>query len=684
MAADDTIQEQNPETALNNTKAAIATARDRFGRRVIGGVLPREPLPAGDPASESGTSVAFEELDEDLQDIVGVSGAPPIIEQLSTGRIEFAGFTLLGGRDVRVGAGRGVRKKGPPLEAVSPELVAVTWAAAVLTIPPNTTRYFAVDEAGTVFAMAGLPDINTHIFLGAAIANGTDIVWLSHVDIDLIQKVADRAAWLRDTVGPLFVTGLDVQKYSPPSLRFAMDAGVYYLLEDRKTAAVISPATFTYWYRDGSGGWTSVPGQTDIDPGFYDDGSGVLAAIPAGEWKQDLIFISPLSNTAGELHVVYAQQTYITQALAETGNVPVARDEFLSFSLRLAGPVVQEGDVEITSLVDHRPRLGQLAPSQALQAHTIGGPTHAPSTLAELNALISDANLDDDGDPRDPNPHAITHESGGGDELDLTGMTGLLGTAQIPVAHAGTHENGGGDELDVTGLSGLLADQQTPLPHAVSHQHGGGDEVATPTPGANAIPKANGAGNLASGWGGAASSLGTLDGSAEQPLAQLKTMTGATAGGDGARGSVPQPLATQQGRILRGSGVWDTFGPAIVEATGTITTTSTTDILATGMTITPPAGTYLAVFTGNIGNEDSSTSSFASIWSAGAQVAASEREATNGSTGNEGDDWRIPFHCEAEVTVDGAQAIEGRYRTTFGFDPAAMVNRQLKLIRIGA
>ena len=69
-----------------------------------------------------------------------------------------------------------------------------------------------------------------------------------------------------------------------------------------------------------------------------------------------------------------------------------------------------------------------------------------------------------------------------------------------PNTHAISHQNGGGDEISVAGLSGLLADAQTPLSHASSHQNGGGDEVATATPGANAIPKANSSGKLASGW----------------------------------------------------------------------------------------------------------------------------------------------------------------------------------------
>lgn len=38
-------------------------------------------------------------------------------------------------------------------------------------------------------------------------------------------------------------------------------------------------------------------------------------------------------------------------------------------------------------------------------------------------------------------------------------------------AHASTHQNGGGDEISVAGLSGLLADAQTPL----SHSHGTAD-----------------------------------------------------------------------------------------------------------------------------------------------------------------------------------------------------------------
>jgi len=113
-----------------------------------------------------------------------------------------------------------------------------------------------------------------------------------------------------------------------------------------------------------------------------------------------------------------------------------------------------------------------------------------------------------------PAGHAVTHEDTGIDEVDVTGLAGLLADPQTPIPHSGTHalpspdavyadflatlethtyfrlspdgaggvkwnsdveqhhtnhEVGGGpqinDEIDVTGLSGLLADAQTPAAH---------------------------------------------------------------------------------------------------------------------------------------------------------------------------------------------------------------------------
>lgn len=68
-------------------------------------------------------------------------------------------------------------------------------------------------------------------------------------------------------------------------------------------------------------------------------------------------------------------------------------------------------------------------------AHDLGGVAHDPDTLSNLNSKITDADLDDRGDPRDPNPHASTHE-GGGDPIDVAGIGGdAAGTPRPPQAH---------------------------------------------------------------------------------------------------------------------------------------------------------------------------------------------------------------------------------------------------------
>lgn len=61
--------------------------------------------------------------------------------------------------------------------------------------------------------------------------------------------------------------------------------------------------------------------------------------------------------------------------------------------------------------------------------------------------------------------HAVNHQNGGEDEIDVTGLSGLLADPQTPLDHAADHEDGGDDEINVEGLSGLLADPQEPLDH---------------------------------------------------------------------------------------------------------------------------------------------------------------------------------------------------------------------------
>jgi len=132
------------------------------------------------------------------------------------------------------------------------------------------------------------------------------------------------------------------------------------------------------------------------------------------------------------------------------GNLRVT---IMTFRIGLHGETHENGgddEIDVTGLS------GVLGDDQPSIAHTLGGAKHLEDTLADLNTKISDANVDDDGDPRDPKDHAANHENGGGDEISVGGLSGLLADGQTPLAHDGSHEYGGGDELDLGLLGGAI------------------------------------------------------------------------------------------------------------------------------------------------------------------------------------------------------------------------------------
>ena len=96
------------------------------------------------------------------------------------------------------------------------------------------------------------------------------------------------------------------------------------------------------------------------------------------------------------------------------------------------------------------------------------------NTLAPVDIMVTG------GTPPGPQPvedHAGQHENGGGDELNVDGLPGVLVEAQKPTIHAGDHEVNGTDELDLTGMSGQLATAQVPLAHGSTHEAGGADQI---------------------------------------------------------------------------------------------------------------------------------------------------------------------------------------------------------------
>jgi hypothetical protein len=122
-----------------------------------------------------------------------------------------------------------------------------------------------------------------------------------------------------------------------------------------------------------------------------------------------------------------------------------------------AAKLVENADVDAAAAIvesklalnfaTHSPANDPTAGEKAALAGTSGAPGAGNPYVTDADARNTNA--------RTPTAHTHT-------KADITDF-----------AHAASHQNGGGDEISVAGLSGLLADAQTPLAHSITAGHNG-------------------------------------------------------------------------------------------------------------------------------------------------------------------------------------------------------------------
>lgn len=106
---------------------------------------------------------------------------------------------------------------------------------------------------------------------------------------------------------------------------------------------------------------------------------------------------------------------------------------------------------------------------------------------------------------------------------------------------------------------------------------------------------------------------------------------------------------------------------AEVSATATATTTSNVDAVITGMTMTPPAGTYLVWYSADLNSPNSGSVVSVSIYVGGVQKGDSLRKIMPfaGGTLTAGSQ-RVGVSTNGLVTVNGSQAIAIEWSTSAG------------------
>ena len=263
-----------------------------------------------------------------------------------TGHISGGAATLPGGLDIDIAPGVGYINTGTGV-------VKVEWGADTVTATANQDFYISVNSAGSVSISSSQPSTETNITLAAGRAGPAAIIFVAP-DLVVINQPALRAHnWSMDNAGLLWLSGLAVTN---TALAINVGSGSYSGPNDTGIITGATPVTLTRWYRHPVTGWVTTSG--DVDDGFYDDGSGTLAAL-AGDWKKDALYVSDNNGTA-TFHYVYGQAKYATQGLAEAAALPVPPVLFQvgDLTLVLAGLVVDDGTTTVTTITDERPTLG--------------------------------------------------------------------------------------------------------------------------------------------------------------------------------------------------------------------------------------------------------------------------------------------------------------------------------------
>lgn len=121
---------------------------------------------------------------------------------------------------------------------------------------------------------------------------------------------------------------------------------------------------------------------------------------------------------------------------------------------------------------------------------------------------------------------------------------------------------------------------------------------------------------------------------------------------------------------------------ANVTATSNATTTSTSDVLMTGMTVTPMAGTYLVVFTGVIQQNSAGNSATISIYSGGVQDTTSIMDFAPfaGGTLTSGSASCCAV-THGVYTVNGSQALSVEWHVSAG--TGTVFQRKFSYVKIG-
>ena len=212
-----------------------------------------------------------------------------------------------------------------------PDVSHISWpnleGIVVDSLLTNFTSYIAIDRGGNIvqFADAITPENRRDYIVLCVVAHTNNLVVETianfpppaydtpHIVVDLADSLG-----IVNRSGNQFTyngTNLKVNKGAGESFRIGQNWNNSSKSPNITTDALLTAPTMFVSYRDGSGGWVPPPFESDVDPDYYDDGSGTLVAVPASDpFVVHRLFYEPIG---GDIIIAYGQEVFKTMAGAE-------------------------------------------------------------------------------------------------------------------------------------------------------------------------------------------------------------------------------------------------------------------------------------------------------------------------------------------------------------------------------
>jgi hypothetical protein len=208
--------------------------------------------------------------------------------------------------------------------SINPKIHTVSWSditnisVTQFMSAGYSATYVLITSAGNHFITPIEPtsqQIRDYIYLGKVSHRFGSINSLrsyKRLPVEIYSNLTD----LNDAIGPLNLTGniysandadLKIQKSAGTSYRFSSNSINNNKSPHITTDPVLSPVSFRPTYRASSSGLKYGPSTTNIDPDYFDNGSGTLQSVPNNNWTIQRIYFFPVTNST---YVFYGQATY--------------------------------------------------------------------------------------------------------------------------------------------------------------------------------------------------------------------------------------------------------------------------------------------------------------------------------------------------------------------------------------